>query len=226
MKRFIEGEDRTQVTLLPPCLEDYVEAENPVRVVEVFVDGLDLGGLGFVGVDPAATGRPAYHPAVLLKLYIYGYLNRIQSSRRLEREAQRNVELMWLTGRLRPDFKTIANFRKDNGRAIRKVCRQFIVLCRQLNLFTQTLVAIDGSKFKAVNNRDKNFTDAKMKRRMAQVNESIERYLRAMDSADRAEPEVGALKKERLQAKIEALKERMEQLKAIEAQMRAMPDQQ
>jgi len=120
MKRFIEGEDRTQVTLLPACLEDYVEAENPVRVVEVFVDGLDLGELGFEGVDPAATGRPAYHPAVLLKLYIYGYLNRIQSSRRLEREAQRNVELMWLTGRLMPDFKAIANFRKDNGPAIRK----------------------------------------------------------------------------------------------------------
>ena len=153
MKRFIEGEDRAQVTLLPACLEDYVEAENPVRVVEAFVDGLDLGKLDFEGVDPAATGRPAYHPAVLLKLYIYGYLNRIQSSRRLEREAQRNVELMWLTGRLSPDFKTIANFRKDNGPAIRKVCRQFIVLCRQLNLFTDAVVAIDGSKFKAVNNR-------------------------------------------------------------------------
>ena len=168
MKRFIEGEDRTQVTLLPACLEDYVEAENPVRVVEVFVEGLDLGELGFAGVDPAVTGRPAYHPAVLLKLYIYGYLNRIQSSRRLEREAQRNVELMWLTGRLMPDFKTIANFRKDNGRAIRKVCRQ-------LYLFTEAIVAIDGSKFKAVNNRDKNFTAAKMRRRMAQIEESIAR---------------------------------------------------
>jgi len=123
MKRFIKGEDRTQVTLLPACLDDYIEAENPVRVVEVFVDGLDLDAPGFVGVDPAATGRPAYHPAVLLKLYIYGYLNRIQSSRRLEREAQRNVEVMWLTRRLMPGFKTIANFRKDNGRAIRNVCR-------------------------------------------------------------------------------------------------------
>src|SRR5271167_1948734 len=142
MKRFIEGEDRTQVTLLPACLEDYVEAENPVRVVEVFVDGLDLGALGFVGVDPEATGRPAYHPSVMLKLYIYGYLNRIQSSRRLEKEAQRNVELIWLTGRLTPDFKTIANFRKDNGRAIRGVCRQFVVLCRQLRLFAESLVAV------------------------------------------------------------------------------------
>src|SRR5207245_866166 len=169
MKRFIKGEDRTQVTLLPACLEDYVEAENPVRVVEVFIDGLDLGALGFVGVDPAATGRPSYHPAVLLKLYIYGYLNRIQSSRRLEREAQRNVELMWLTGRLMPDFKTIANFRKDNGPAIRNVCRQFIVLCRKLDLFTEAIVAIDGSKFKAVNNREKNFTHGAIARRMEQV---------------------------------------------------------
>jgi transposase len=226
MKRFIEGEDRAQVTLLPACLEDYVEAENPVRVVEVFVDGLDLGELGFAGVDPAATGRPAYHPAVLLKLYIYGYLNRIQSSRRLEREAQRNVELMWLTGCLMPDFKTIANFRKDNGRAIRKVCRQFIVLCRQLNLFTEAIVAIDGSKFKAVNNRDKNFTPAKMQRRMAQIEESIARYLADMDTADRAEPEVAELKKGRLREKIAALKERMLQLRTYEAQMLASPDQQ
>jgi len=226
MKRFIEGEDRTQVTLLPACLEDYVEAENPVRVVEVFVDGLDLDALGFVGVDPAATGRPAYHPAVLLKLYIYGYLNRLQSSRRLEREAQRNVELMWLTGRLMPDFKTIANFRKDNGRAIGKVCRQFIVLCRQLNLFTEAIVAIDGSKFKAVNNRDKNFTPAKMQRRMAQIEESIARYLAAMDTADRAEPEAAELKKGHLRDKIAALKEQMQQLKTYEAQMLASPGQQ
>src|SRR5437899_3577034 len=226
MKRFIEGEDRTQVSLLPACLDDYVEAENPVRVVEVFVDGLDLEALGFVGIDPAATGRPAYHPAVLLKLYIYGYLNRIQSSRRLEREAQRNVELMWLTGRLMPDFKTIANFRKDNGPAIRKVCRQFIVLCRKLDLFTEALVAVDGSKFKAVNNRDKNFTPAKMQRRMAQIEESIARYLAAMDTADRAEPEVAELKKGRLQDKIAALKEQMQRLKTYEAQMLASPDPQ
>src|SRR5437899_526905 len=162
MKRFIEGEDRTQVTLLPECLDDYVESENPVRVIEVFVESLDLRALGFDGVDPLETGRPSYHPAVLLKIYIYGYLNRIQSSRRLEREAQRNVELMWLTGRLMPDFKTIANFRKDNGPAIRNVCRQFVVLCQRLDLFSQAIVAIDGSKFKAVNNRDKNFTRAKM----------------------------------------------------------------
>jgi transposase len=164
MKRFIEGADRTQVSLLPGCVEDYVEAENPVRVIEAFVEQLDLRAMGFDGIDPEATGRPAYHPGALLKIYLYGYLSRIQSSRRLEQETQRNLELMWLTGRLMPDFKTIANFRRDNGKAIRQVCRQFIVLCRQLNLFTQALVAIDGSKFKAVNNRDKNFTPAKMKR--------------------------------------------------------------
>lgn len=166
MKRFIEGEARTQVALLPECLDDYITDENPVRVVDVFVDELDLSALGFAGVDPAATGRPAYHPAVLLKIYIYGYLNRIQSSRRLEREAERNVELMWLTGRLAPDFKTIADFRKDNGKAIRSVCRQFVILCRNLNLFSDSIIAIDGSKFKAVNNRDRNFTQAKVKARM------------------------------------------------------------
>ena len=226
MKRFIEGADRTQAMLLPECVEDYVGPDNPVRVVEAFVEQLDLRAMGFEGSDPQATGRPAYHPSVLLKIYIYGYLNRIQSSRRLEHETQRNIELMWLTGRLMPDFKTIANFRKDNGRAIRQVCRQFIVLCRQLNLFTQVLVAIDGSKFKAVNNRDKNFTSAKMKRRMAAIDESIERYLSSMDTADRAEPEVAALKKGRLQDKIEVLKQQMERLKAIDAQMNAAPDKQ
>jgi transposase len=226
VKRFIEGADRTQAMLLPECVEDYVGPDNPVRVVEAFVEQLDLRAMGFEGSDPQATGRPAYHPSVLLKIYIYGYLNRIQSSRRLEQETQRNVELMWLTARLMPDFKTIANFRKDNGRAIRQVCRQFIVLCRQLNLFSQALVAIDGAKFKAVNNRDKNFTSAKMKRRMAAIDESIERYLSSMDTADRAEPEVAALKKGRLQDKIEALKQQMERLKAIETQMNASPDKQ
>src|SRR2546425_13034644 len=189
MKRFIEGEERSQVTLLPECLDDYIAEDNPIRVVDVFVDELRLHELGFEGAEPAATGRPSYHPAVLLKIYIYGYLNRVQSSRRLEREAQRNVELMWLPGRLAPDFKTIANFRKDNGPAIRNVCRQFVVLCRKLDLFSEALVAVDGSKFKAVNNRDKNFTPAKMQRRMGQIEESIARYLAAMDTADRAETE-------------------------------------
>jgi transposase len=226
MKRFIQGQERAQATLLPECLDDYVGEDSTVRVVDVFVDQLDLGALGFEGADPAATGRPSYHPAVLLKIYIYGYLNRVQSSRRLEREAQRNVELMWLTGRLMPDFKTIADFRKDNGPAIRNVCRQFIVLCRKLDLFSEALVAIDGSKFKAVNNRDKNFTSAKMQRRMAQIEESIERYLVAMDTADRAEPEVARLKKERLQEKIVALKQQMQKLQKLDVQLQASPDKQ
>jgi transposase len=224
MKRFIRGQDRTQTTLLPECVDDYVGEDSCVRVVDVFVDQLDLRALGFTGVDPAETGRPSYHPAVMLKVYIYGYLNRIQSSRRLEREAQRNIELMWLTARLAPDFKTIADFRKDNGRAIRKVCRQFIVLCRQLGLFSEAIVAIDGSKFKAVNNRDKNFTSAKMQRRMAQIEESIDRYLVAMDTADRAEPEIARIKKEHLQDKIAALKQQMLRLRELDDRMRASPD--
>ena len=177
MKRFIEGEDRSQSTLFPEHLDDYVGADNAVRVVDVFVDALDLGDLGFDRVVPQATGRPGYHPCVLLKLYIYGYLNRVQSSRRLEQEAGRNVEVMWLTGRLAPDHKTIAEFRKDNGRAIRKVCVQFVALCRQLDLLSDASVAIDGAKFKAMNSRDKNFTRAKVKRRMAQIEESVARYL-------------------------------------------------
>jgi transposase len=226
MKRFIEGESRTQSTLLPECLDDYIAETNPVRVVDVFVDELDLGKQGFEGVEPAATGRPAYHPAVLLKLYIYGYLNRIQSSRRLEKESQRNVELMWLTGRLMPDFKTIASFRKDNGKAIRNVCRQFVVLCQQLGLFSEALVAIDGSKFKAVNNRDRNFTSAKLQRRMQEIESSINRYLTELDTADRQEPAVAKIRGERLQDKIAALKTQMKELQVIEVQLNDTPDKQ
>ena len=188
MRRFVEGLDRGQSTLFPECLEDWIDESNPVRVIDVFVDELDLGALGFGGVNPEITGRPSYHPSVLLKLYIYGYLNRVQSSRRLEREAGRNVEMMWLTGRLAPDHKTIADFRKDNGRALRQVCARFVELCRLMGLLTQASVAIDGSKFKAVNNRDKNFTRAKMERRMAQIEESVARYLQQLDTADRQEP--------------------------------------
>lgn len=226
MKRFIQGEHRGQSTLLPESLDDYVADTNPVRVVDVFIDELDLGRLGFKGVVPAETGRPAYHPAVLLRIYIYGYLNRIQSSRRLERETQRNVELMWLTGRLMPDFKTIANFRKDNGQAIRRVCRQFVVLCQQLGLFAEALVAIDGSKFKAVNNRDRNFTSAKLQRRMEEIESSITRYLTELDTADRQEPAVAQAKTERLNGKIAALKAKMQELQAIETQLNATPDKQ
>ncbi|WP_020482751.1 IS1182 family transposase [Methylomonas sp. MK1] len=226
MNRFIKGECRTQITLLPESLDDYVVETNPLRVVDVFVDELDLKQLGFEGVQPAITGRPAYHPAVLLKIYIYGYLNRIQSSRRLEKETQRNIELMWLTGRLMPDFKTIATFRKENGKAIRNVCRQFVMLCQQLGLFSEALVAIDGSKFKAVNNRDRNFTSAKLQRRMEEIESSINRYLTALDTADRQEPSVAQAKTERLQDKIAALKAQMQALKDIEVQLNQTPDKQ
>jgi transposase len=219
MKRFIEGEDRGQGSLLPEHLDDYVAQENPVRVVDIFVDELDLAKLGFGRVQPAKTGRPAYHPAVLLKLYIYGYLNRIQSSRRLEREAERNVELMWLTRRLTPDYKTIANFRKDNGKAIRNVCRQFVVVCQQLDLFSDAVVAIDGSKFKAVNSSDRNFTDAKLKRRMQEIEANISRYLSELDTADRQAPVAKQAKRARLNDKIAALKEQMAMLKNIEAKL-------
>src|SRR5215469_15257959 len=173
MKRFVAGADRGQSTLLPECLDDWVDESNPVRVIDAFVDALDLAELGFGGMEPAATGRPSYHPSVLLKLYIYGYLNRVQSSRRLEREADRNVEVMWLLGRLAPDHKTIADFRKDNGASLRKLCARFVELCREMGLLTTASVAIDGSKFKAVNNRDKNFTRAKVQRRRAQLEESV-----------------------------------------------------
>jgi transposase len=227
MKRFVEGTDRGQTTLFPECLEDWICEDNPVRVIDVFVGGLDLAELRFDGVDPEATGRPSYHPSVLLKLYIYGYLYRVQSSRRLEREASRNVEVMWLTGRLVPDHKTIADFRKDNGPAIRKVCAQFVALCRKLGLLTKPSVAIDGSKFKAVNNRDKNFTRAKMERRLAQIEESVARYLSQLDTADRQEPsEALAVKTAHLKDKLAKLADELERLQAIERAMLASPDQQ
>ena len=226
MKRFVEGQDRSQLILLPECLDDYVGEENPVRIVDVFIDELDLAVLGFAGVIPEATGRPSYHPVTLLKIYLYGYLNRVQSSRRLERETQRNIELMWLTGRLMPDFNTIADFRRDNGAAIRAVCSQFVALCRRLNLFSQAVVAIDGSKFKAVNNRDKNFTVAKVGKRMEQVDASIARYLAALDRADRDESDVAEVKSVRLKEKIAGLRRQMQSLKEMEQTVQDAPDQQ
>jgi transposase len=227
MGRFVEGAVRGQATLFPECLDDWIDEDNPVRVVDAFVDAIDLGELGFDGVVPEATGRPSYHPSVLLKLYIYGYLNRVQSSRRLEREAGRNVEVMWLTGRLVPDHKTIADFRKDNGVAIRKICTRFVALCREMGLLSAASVAIDGSKFKAVNNRDRNFTRAKMERRRAQIEESVARYLQQLDTADRQEPsDAIATKTTRLKEKIAKLGEEMKRLAVIEAQMLAAPDQQ
>jgi transposase len=225
MSGFIEGENRHQATMFPERLDDYVAEDSAVRVIDVFIDDLDISGLGFK-TEANDTGRPAYHPTTMLKIYIYGYLNRVQSSRRLEREAGRNVELMWLTGRLAPDFKTIADFRKDNGEAIRLVCREFVMLCKKLNLFADAFVAIDGSKFKAVNNRDRNFTRAKMKRRLQQIDESIERYLGQMASADRQESAVTNDKTGRLEDKIAGLKKEMARLKKLEARMLATPDQQ
>jgi len=210
--------------LFPDHLEDFVGEDNPVRAVDVFVDALDLFKLGFRGA--AATGRPSYHPSVLLKIYVYGYLNRIQSSRRLELEAGRNVEVMWLTSRLAPDFKTIVDFRRDNSQAIRKVCRQFVMLCRQVGLLNGDVVAIDGSKFKAVNNRDKNFTPAKVQRRMEDIEASIERYLSKLDAADRNEPSLPPAKVAHLQDRIVKLKEQMVELKAIKAEVQKAPDAQ
>jgi transposase len=227
MKRFVEGIDRGQRTLFPEYLEDWICEDNPVRVIDAFVEELDLAELKFCGVDPEATGRPSYHPSALLKLYIYGYLNRVQSSRRLERESGRNVEVMWLTGRLVPDHKTIADFRKDNGPAIRKVCVQFVALCRQMGLLTKASVAIDGSKFKAVNNRDKNFTRAKMERRLAQIDQSVARYLSQLDTADLQEPsEALAAKTAHLKEKLAKLASELQRLKAVEKAMLASPDQQ
>lgn len=225
MSGFIEGEARTQATLLPEILDDYIREDNAVRVIDVFIDGIDLSGMGFK-TAPKDTGRPAYHPATMLKLYVYGYLNRIQSTRRLEREAGRNIELMWLLGRLAPDFKTISDFRKDNTKAIRLVCRDFVMVCRKLDLFSDAFVAIDGSKFKAVNNSDRNFTRAKLKRRLEQIDESIDRYLAQINSVDRQESRVAKDKTERLESKIAKLKEEIKRLNEIEIKLLATPDKQ
>jgi transposase len=226
MARYVEGLDRRQSFLLPASIQDYVGEDNPVRVIDVFVDRIDLSELGFGRAVPADTGRPGYHPATLLKLYLYGYLNRIPSSRRLEREAQRNLELMWLTNRLAPDFKTIADFRRDNGAAIRGTCRQFVMLCRQMDLLSEVMVAIDGSKFKAVNARDKNFTPAKLQHRIEQIEESVARYMAAMDTADRQENAAASSKSTRLGEKIERLKVQMQRLRDLQIAVKAAPDEQ
>lgn len=226
MGRFVAGEDRRQDFLLPASLDDYVSQDNPVRVVEAFIDELDLHSLGFTGATPARTGRPSYHPSTMLKIYLYGYLNRVQSSRRLEREAQRNIEVMWLTGRLAPDFKTIANFRCDNGSAIRAVCRQFVILCRNLGLLAQAVVAVDGSKFKAVNNRDRNYTAHKAAKRIEQVEASIDRYLAALDRADREASDVPEARVEQIREKIAGLRGQMQFLKEMAEQVDNAPDRQ
>jgi transposase len=226
MAGFIEGLDRSQSTLFPAVLDEYIGNDNPVRAVDVFVDGLDLAALGFEGVEPLALGRPGYRPALMLKIYVYGYLNRVPSSRRLERECQRNIELVWLTGRLAPDHKTIADFRKDNGKAIAKVCRQFVMLCRKLGLLSAASVAIDGSTFKAVNARDKNFTEAKIKRRMERIEAGIARYLSQLETADRQGDAVPEARVARLKERIAKLKEETERLNAINAQLMKSEDKQ
>lgn len=224
MRRFVEGEDRSQASLFPERLDEYIVDDNPVRLVEAFVDELDLKEHGFKGVEPRETGRPAYHPSVLLKIYIYGYLNRIGSSRSLERECHRNVEMMWLTHRLAPDHKTVAEFRKNNSKALGGVCSQFVGICRRLKLFTQALVAIDGSKFKAVNHRDKNFTKEKMKTRQERAERHMARYLAELDEADRSQRPVPEAKTRHLKEKVEALREEMTRLKAWDEQLQAQPD--
>lgn len=226
MKRFVEGDDRKQVALLPECVDDYIGIDNPVRVIDVFVDELDLAELGFKGIKPATTGRPSYHPGVMLKIYIYGYLNRLPSSRRLERECQRNVELMWLTGRLAPDFKTIADFRRDSGTAIRNTCRRFVELCRGLKLLSSDMVAIDGSKFKASNSRDLNYTTGKLDKRQQQIEESVQRYLDLIETADRTSPTGFAVKTVRLYEKIARLRLQMRELAQIRRQLEKQPEKQ
>ena len=226
MKRFVDGVDRSQGLLLPDRLEDYVHKDNPVRAVDAFVEALDLSALGFEAVNRGAGGRPAYHPAALLKIYIYGYLNRIQSSRRLEREAQRNLELIWLTGRLAPDFKTIADFRKDNGGAITAVCSRFVALCRNMKVFSHAIVAIDGSKLKAVNSRDRNFTVGKIKGRRQQLEDSVARYLAELDRSDRDPTLLPEGRVPQLRDKLAKLHAQMEKLDEIEKQLEATPDHQ
>jgi len=224
MGRYVEGQDRMQSVLFPERLDDWIHEDNTVRVIDVFVDQLDLRQLGFERADPAATGRPGYSPATLLKIYVYGYLNRLQSSRRLESEAQRNLELIWLTGRLAPDFKTIADFRRDNGEAIRRVCKEFVLLCRRMKLFTEGTVAIDGSKFKAVNSRDKNFTARKLQARIEQLEDSIERYMVELDRADRDATAVLPSRVAHLKEKITKVRQQMQALEAIGEQMKATQD--
>jgi transposase len=226
MKRFVQGETRTQMSLLPECLDDYIPEDNPVQVVEAFIDALNLTNLGFTGMTPAATGRPSYHPSVMLKIYLYGYLNRVHSTRRLERECQRNIELMWLTGRLAPDFKTIANFRKDNGAGIRQVCKAFVCFCRNASLISQSTVVIDGSKFKGVNNRDRNYTPGKLKRRREELERSIDRYLYRLDKTDQKADDVVEIQTPMLKEKIASLKEALAELDGLEVELDKTEDKQ
>ena len=223
MSHHIKGQSRHQSTLFPEAIDDFVTEDNPIRVIDMFVDQLDLLSLGFESVNAKLTGRPGYHPATMLKLYIYGDLNRIQSSRRLEKESHRNVELMWLLERLKPDFKTIANFRKDNGKGIKNVCREFVDLCRQLNMFNDPVFAIDGSKFKAVNNKSKNYTPSKVQFHIDRVEKSIQKYLGQMDTRDENEKVTDTTVSA---SKLAWLEQRLIELKGLEVEVNAHPDKQ
>lgn len=225
MSGFIVGVDRGQVSLFPERLEDWIDEDHPVRVIDLFVDDLDLMALGFLRTAAARTGRPGYHPCVLLKLFIYGYLNRVPSSRRLEREAGRNVELMWLTGRLMPDHKTIADFRRDNGPAIRRTCAAFVDLCRRMGVLKGDCVAIDGSKFKAVNNRDRNFTKGKIASRLVHLEASVERYIDEMVRIDRQEDgQERAEKVDNLGRRYARVQKEIQRLHAMDRTLDETPD--
>jgi transposase len=216
---FVQGVHRDQVVMFPESLDEYIAVDNPVRFIDAFVDSLDLRGLGFLRAVPEVRGRPPYDPGDLLKLYIYGYLNRVRSSRRLEREAQRNVELMWLLRKLAPDFKTIADFRRDNGKPVRAVFREFTVMCRRMELFGGQLVAIDSSKFRAANSRDRNFTKAKLERLNRRADKQIERYLEELDKADEEEQDNEKPTAEELQEKIEWLRSRKKKYAELQERM-------
>ena len=212
---YIEGVARNQAILFPEVIDDYIEEDNPVQFIDAFVDSLNLIALGFKYSVPESTGRPPYNPADMLKLYIYGYLNRIRSSRSLEKETHRNIELMWLLGKLTPDFKTIADFRKDNKEAIKKVCKEFILLCNRLNLFGGELIAIDSSKFKAVNSKKRNFNEAKLKKALEKIDEKIEEYFTELEDNDKKEAHISHCSAEDIKKKIEILKGRKEKYQGL-----------
>ena len=215
----ITGHDRSQVLLLPESLDDYVGPDNPVRFIEAFVDGLDLAAAGFARVEARPTGRPGYRPGDLLKLYIYGYLNRVRSSRRLEAETHRNIEVIWLLRHLKPDFKTIADFRSTNRRAFRPVFRQFVLLCRELDLFGRELLAVDGTRIKAVNNKDRNFTRASLTKFIELADAKLDDYLQRLDQSDTAERKTGGSRVKNLAEKITAIRERRTRCKDMLAQL-------
>ena len=223
---YIEGEDRKQTVLFPEVLDDYISEENPVRFIEVFIEGLDLLGMGFQKAIPKDTGRPPYDPGDLLRLYVYGYLNRTRSSRRLETEAGRNVEVMWLMRKLRPDFKTIADFRKDNAAGIKKVCREFTLWCKRLELFGGELVAIDGSKFGAVNSPKRNFTEKKLRRMIKEIDAKIDQYLKQLDQQDKQEAGQRGVSPEQLKEKIEQYKQRRAQYEQLKTDLEGSAESQ